>query len=343
MTVIGICAAVVVTRHENDVRRLGRGVRRVLRAPAARRLRWHRRMGRARARTVSSFPACIARRSRLTSCWTNANWSPPVHRARSRSQTNRSCRPCFGNGRLSPMMRPVRRRCRPGCQSRCHWPSNRDCRCGRFRSEPDFCIITTWRCRRQNCERIEPLFMQFSETRLARLLPLVLFVRGIVEPSDGNRLRCRQRSCSTIRTCTGRRTGSSITARWSARHRRRLSRLDRHNSARHVVRARTGRGALQAESEPDFAALSRQRPFVQRAGRQRSAGAMRRLLRQAIGRIAKMEARTGLEVARVMAPPHGACSETAITEMADSGFEAGLRLPRIPTSSQSLVLPGRGG
>jgi hypothetical protein len=57
-------------------------------------------------------------------------------------------------------------------------------------------------------------------------------------------------------------------------------------------------------------------------GRSRSSDAMRRLLLQAVGRIAKMEARTGLEVARVMAPPHGACSETAISEMARLGFEA---------------------
>jgi hypothetical protein len=56
--------------------------------------------------------------------------------------------------------------------------------------------------------------------------------------------------------------------------------------------------------------------------RPQPAAAMQRLLRQAVGRIARMEARTRLEVARVMAPPHGACSETAISEMARLGFEA---------------------
>jgi hypothetical protein len=49
---------------------------------------------------------------------------------------------------------------------------------------------------------------------------------------------------------------------------------------------------------------------------------MRRLLPQALGRIAGLEARGGLEVARVMAPPHGACAEVAIAEMARCGFEA---------------------
>jgi hypothetical protein len=49
---------------------------------------------------------------------------------------------------------------------------------------------------------------------------------------------------------------------------------------------------------------------------------MQRLLRQAVGRIARMEARTRIEVARVMAPPHGACTERAIAEMARLGFEA---------------------
>jgi hypothetical protein len=49
---------------------------------------------------------------------------------------------------------------------------------------------------------------------------------------------------------------------------------------------------------------------------------MQNLLNQASHRIAGMEARTGLDVARVMAPPHGACGETAIFEMARLGFEA---------------------
>ena len=56
--------------------------------------------------------------------------------------------------------------------------------------------------------------------------------------------------------------------------------------------------------------------------RSHSADSMRALLLQAGRRMTKMEARTGLKVARVMAPPHGACSETALAQMAQIGFEA---------------------
>ncbi len=44
-------------------------------------------------------------------------------------------------------------------------------------------------------------------------------------------------------------------------------------------------------------------------------------LRQAIKRIEKFENRCGLDVSRVMAPPHGACSERNLREMANLGFE----------------------
>jgi hypothetical protein len=50
--------------------------------------------------------------------------------------------------------------------------------------------------------------------------------------------------------------------------------------------------------------------------------ATRRMLRQAVGRVASMERRAGLGVARVMAPPHGACSQTTLSEMAALGFDA---------------------
>jgi hypothetical protein len=43
---------------------------------------------------------------------------------------------------------------------------------------------------------------------------------------------------------------------------------------------------------------------------------------QALRRIAKLERRSGLSVARVMAPPHGVCSEAALRAMFRLGFEA---------------------
>jgi hypothetical protein len=46
------------------------------------------------------------------------------------------------------------------------------------------------------------------------------------------------------------------------------------------------------------------------------------VLRQALWRIAKFERRSKVEVSRVMAPPHGACSERILKDMARLGFEA---------------------
>jgi hypothetical protein len=47
-----------------------------------------------------------------------------------------------------------------------------------------------------------------------------------------------------------------------------------------------------------------------------------RTLQQALCRIEAMERRTNLQVARVMAPPHGACAEDALEQMAMLGYEA---------------------
>lgn len=47
-----------------------------------------------------------------------------------------------------------------------------------------------------------------------------------------------------------------------------------------------------------------------------------RLLRQAIDRIEKLENRSSVEVSRLMAPPHGACTEEIIAQMARTGYEA---------------------
>ena len=50
--------------------------------------------------------------------------------------------------------------------------------------------------------------------------------------------------------------------------------------------------------------------------------ARRALLGQALRRIQQLEAKSGVEVCRVMAAPHGACSEAMMGEMARFGFEA---------------------
>lgn len=46
------------------------------------------------------------------------------------------------------------------------------------------------------------------------------------------------------------------------------------------------------------------------------------LLRRALERIGRLEARSGLEVGRIMVPPHGACSEAMLACLAAQGFEA---------------------
>lgn len=52
------------------------------------------------------------------------------------------------------------------------------------------------------------------------------------------------------------------------------------------------------------------------------------LLRQALRRIARLEERTGLSVARVMIPPHGVCADHMFEPLVDAGFEALCRRPR---------------
>jgi len=47
-----------------------------------------------------------------------------------------------------------------------------------------------------------------------------------------------------------------------------------------------------------------------------------RLLQQALHRIRHLESDSGLTVSRIMAPPHGACSEQMLADMAEAGYEA---------------------
>ena len=46
------------------------------------------------------------------------------------------------------------------------------------------------------------------------------------------------------------------------------------------------------------------------------------VLRQALWRIAELERQSGVEISKVMAPPHGACSERFLEKMGQVGFEA---------------------
>lgn len=46
------------------------------------------------------------------------------------------------------------------------------------------------------------------------------------------------------------------------------------------------------------------------------------LIAQALERVARLEARTGLHIPRIVVPPHGACSHTMLSQMAHAGIEA---------------------
>jgi len=61
---------------------------------------------------------------------------------------------------------------------------------------------------------------------------------------------------------------------------------------------------------------------AQELARSCSAEERNQILRQVLGRIAMMEHRSGLEISRVMVPPHGAYSEDFIGATAELGFEA---------------------
>ena len=56
-------------------------------------------------------------------------------------------------------------------------------------------------------------------------------------------------------------------------------------------------------------------------GRDLSAGAYDSLLAQSLRRVSRFERRRGLRVARVMAPPHGACSDGALGALDRAGFD----------------------
>lgn len=59
-------------------------------------------------------------------------------------------------------------------------------------------------------------------------------------------------------------------------------------------------------------------------GREQSQTARLARMAQALRRVARFEERTGLQVARVMEPPHGVCNHGYATALADLGFSAGL-------------------
>jgi hypothetical protein len=169
----------------------------------------------------------------------------------------------------------------------------------------------------------EPLFAHFSGQRIASLLPLALFVRSLGEDPRWEPPPLRAAFMF-----------DDPNVHWTS-----YGFIDYHEMVRHAAAGNYHVSVATIPLDAWFVHQPASVIFKENSGRisllyhgndhvfnelarPQSAEAMERLFRQAIGRITRMEARTGLEVARVMAPPHGACSETALAEMAQSGFEA---------------------
>ena len=169
----------------------------------------------------------------------------------------------------------------------------------------------------------EPLFPHFSGQRLACLLPLVLFVRSLTEDPSWERPPLQAAFMF-----------DDPNLHWTS-----YGFVDYGEMVRHAVAGNyhvsiatipldtwfvhPPTGAIFKQNAERISLLLHGNDHLHRElARAQPAASMQRLLRQAVGRIARMESRTGLEVARVMAPPHGACSEMALSEMAGLGFEA---------------------
>jgi hypothetical protein len=169
----------------------------------------------------------------------------------------------------------------------------------------------------------EALFTHFSGQRLVCLLPLVLFVRSLAEDQ-----------CWVPPPLQATFMFDDPNLHWTSYGFVDYGEMVRHAVARnyHVSMATIPLDAwfvhpptalIFKENAGRISLLYHGNDHVSRElARSQSSEELRRTLCQAVARIVKLEARAGLEVARVMAPPHGACRETALSEMALLGFEA---------------------
>jgi hypothetical protein len=169
----------------------------------------------------------------------------------------------------------------------------------------------------------QALFNHFGGQRMACLLPLVLFVRALTEDHswkppplqatfmfDDPNLHTTSYGFIDYLEMIRRAAADNYHVSLSTIP---LDSWFVHESANAIFRQNTDRISLLCHGNDHL---------PNELGPSQSREAIEGLLRQAIVRIARMEARTGLEIARVMAPPYGACSETALSEMALVGFEA---------------------
>jgi hypothetical protein len=169
----------------------------------------------------------------------------------------------------------------------------------------------------------ETLFARLSGARLARLLPLVLFVRALID-QEGWEPPPLQASFMVDDPNLHWPSYGFIDYEEMAVHAARenyhvafatipLDAWFVHEQAGDIFKRNTSRLSLLCHGNDHLS---------NELGSSRSRDEMSSLLQQALERIRRMEVRTSLAVSRVMAPPHGACSETAIAEMGRLGFEA---------------------
>jgi len=169
----------------------------------------------------------------------------------------------------------------------------------------------------------DALFMHFSGSILARLLPLVLFVKGVSgdrgwDPPplqaafmfDDPNLHWTSYGFLDFAEMVRRAAAGNYHIAVATIP---LDAWFVHPAAGDIFRQSTGRVSLLYHGNDH---LSRE------LARPCSAFEMQQLLGDALTRIGTMESRDRLQVARVMTPPHGACSELAIRQMGLVGYEA---------------------
>ncbi|MEW6681750.1 MAG: hypothetical protein AB1451_02360 [Nitrospirota bacterium] len=169
----------------------------------------------------------------------------------------------------------------------------------------------------------EPLFRYFHGREFLQLLPLILFLRNLTEDKRWEQpplQACFMFDDPNLHWRTYGFVDFAEIAMHAERHRYHVSfatiPLDTwfvHKSTSVIFQQQRDQLSLLIHGN-DHIAEEFARPYL--------AEELDTKLWQALRRIGEFERRSGVEVARVMAPPHGACSESTLRAMAQLGFEA---------------------
>lgn len=167
------------------------------------------------------------------------------------------------------------------------------------------------------------LSQYFNETSFLRLLPLIVFVRALTE--DPGWEPPPLQACFMV---------DDPNLHWRTYGFVDFRRIAEHSSVHgyHMSFATIPQDAwfvhgptasLFRKSKEHLSLLIHGNDHIsQEFGRPYSDAVVAGKLRQALRRVNRLEQRSGVNVARVMAPPHGACTETTLRGMARLGFEA---------------------